>query len=92
MALTPSEYVAKHCYFSMVKDPLAVELADRIPMDNVMWGSDLPHSVGTFPNSRKVLDEMFAGRPDLFDKVLRTTPAAYFGLDLETPITETPTR
>lgn len=90
MQLTPSEYIGKHCYFSIVKDPLAIELADRIPMDNLMWGSDLPHSVGTFPHSRKVLDEMFAGRPDLYDKVVRTTPARYFGLDLESPITETP--
>jgi predicted TIM-barrel fold metal-dependent hydrolase len=90
MALTPSEYVAKHCFFSIVDDPLAIELSDRIPMDNVMWGSDLPHSVGTFPNSRQVLDAMFEGKPALLDQVVRRNPAAYFGMDLEAPITETP--
>ena len=27
----------------------------------LMWGADYPHAEGTFPNSRKVLAELFDG-------------------------------
>jgi predicted TIM-barrel fold metal-dependent hydrolase len=90
MELTPSEYVARHCYFSMVRDPLAIEMADKLPVDNIMWGSDFPHSVGSFPSSHEYLDKVFAGKDDLRRKILLETPAKYFGLDLSKPITETP--
>jgi predicted TIM-barrel fold metal-dependent hydrolase len=32
--------------------------------DNMMWGSDYPHSEPTFPQSRKILAEILAGVPD----------------------------
>jgi predicted TIM-barrel fold metal-dependent hydrolase len=90
MKLTPSEYVAKHCYFSIIRDPLAIEMADLLPLDNIMWGTDFPHSVGSFPNSQKFLDEAFAGRDELRRKITLENPAAYFDLDLDADITETP--
>ena len=31
--------------------------------DNMMWGSDYPHSESTFPQSRKILAEILAGVP-----------------------------
>lgn len=90
MQLTPSEYVAKHCYFSIIRDPLVVKMADMLPIDNIMWGSDFPHSVGSFPNSRQFLDEAFAGHDDLRRKIVLENPARFFGLDLDADITETP--
>jgi predicted TIM-barrel fold metal-dependent hydrolase len=90
MQLTPSEYVAKHFYFSMVRDPLALEMADKLPIDNIMWGSDFPHSVGSFPTSQEYLDKVFAGKDDLRRKILLETPAKYFGLDLDKELTPTP--
>jgi uncharacterized protein len=90
MQLTPSEYIAKHCYFSIVRDPLAIEMADLLPLDNIMWGTDFPHSVGSFPNSQKFLDEAFAGRDELRRKITLENPATYFNLDLDADITETP--
>lgn len=90
MALTPSEYIAKHCHFSIIRDPVAIELADRLPMDNIMWGTDFPHSVGSFPRSQEFLDTVFAGRDDLRRTVTLENPARYFGLDLDADITETP--
>ena len=90
MQLTPSEYVAKHFYFSMVRDPLAIEMADKLPMDNIMWGSDFPHSVGSFPSSQEYLDKVFSGKDELRRKVLLETPAKYFGLDLDKELTPTP--
>jgi predicted TIM-barrel fold metal-dependent hydrolase len=90
MELTPSEYVAKHFHFSIIRDPLAVELADKIPTDNLMWGTDFPHSVGSFPNSQAFLDKTFDGKDELRRKITLDNPAKYFKLDLSKPITETP--
>jgi predicted TIM-barrel fold metal-dependent hydrolase len=56
-----------------------------------MFGSDFPHSVGTYPNSSKFLDECFDGVDASFrNKMLLENPAAYYGLDLDADITETP--
>ena len=90
MELTPSEYIAKHCFFSIIRDPVAVELADHLPIDNIMWGTDFPHSVGSFPNSQDFLGSAFAGKDELKRKLTLENPAAYFKLDLTKPITETP--
>ena len=76
MALTPSEYVQKHCYFSIIRDPVAVEMADKLPLDNIMWGTDFPHSVGSFPHSQEFLDTAFAGQPELRRKIVLENPAA----------------
>jgi predicted TIM-barrel fold metal-dependent hydrolase len=32
--------------------------------DNMMWGSDYPHSESTFPQSGKILAEILEGVPD----------------------------
>jgi predicted TIM-barrel fold metal-dependent hydrolase len=90
MELTPSEYIARHCHFSIIRDPVAIEMAGMLPIDNIMWGTDFPHSVGSFPNSQAFLDKAFDGRPDLRRRITLENPARYFGLDLEAPITETP--
>ncbi len=62
-----------------------------IDMDRIMWASDFPHSVGSYPNSPKFLDEAFDGIDDAIRrKVLVENPARYYGLDVEADITETP--
>ena len=75
MALTPSEYIKKHCHFSIIRDPVAVEMADRLPLDNIMWGTDFPHSVGSFPHSQEFLDKTFAGKDALRRKITLDNPA-----------------
>ena len=90
MELTPSEYIARHCHFSIIRDPIAIEMADLIPMDNIMWGSDFPHSVGSYPSSQAFLDKAFEGQPELRRKVTLENPAAFYNLDLDAEITETP--
>ena len=86
----PSEYIASHIYVGIVRDPVAIRLRDHLPLERIMWGSDFPHSVGSFPRSREFLDEGFAGvDPALRRQVLLETPAAFFGRDLDRAITET---
>ena len=60
----PSEYMRTHALYGMVREPLAVkigqELPDDMPLELFWWGSDFPHSVGTFPRSREYVEETFA--------------------------------
>jgi predicted TIM-barrel fold metal-dependent hydrolase len=90
MELTPSEYIQRHCHFSIIRDPKAVQMADMIPTENIMWGTDFPHSVGSFPHSQEFLDDAFKGQDDLRRKITLENPARYFGLDLDAEITATP--
>jgi hypothetical protein len=43
---------------------LGIRLRAVIGVDNMIWGSDYPHSESTFPRSRQILAEILAGVPD----------------------------
>ena len=91
----PSEYMRKHALYGMVREPLAVkmgeELPEEMPLDLFLWGSDFPHSVGTFPHSKDYIEEAFAGLDDeLRRTILVGNAAKHLGLDLDADITETP--
>jgi predicted TIM-barrel fold metal-dependent hydrolase len=59
----PSEYVKDHCIWGFLHDPWGVKIRHEVGLRNAMWGNDFPHSAGNWPNSREILDEMFAGIP-----------------------------
>jgi predicted TIM-barrel fold metal-dependent hydrolase len=91
----PSEYMKTHALYGMVREPLAVrigrELPDALPLELFWWGSDFPHSVGTFPASRNYIDETFGALDDeLRRRILLGNAADHLGLDLDADITETP--
>jgi predicted TIM-barrel fold metal-dependent hydrolase len=91
LTMRPSEYLVNHCMFGIVCDPLALKLQTPLPVENLMWGSDLPHSAGSFPDSRKWLAEIFDGVDDAVRRrVLVENPCAFYGLDVGSDITETP--
>lgn len=88
---TPSDYILDHFYFGIFKDPLAIENRNRLPLKNLMWCSDFPHVITTYPNSRQHLDEMF--RPVSAEdrrSVLLNNPGEFFRIDLTRTITATP--
>ena len=67
------------------------EMPDQMPLDLFLWGSDFPHSVGTFPNSRDYIKETFDHLDEgLRRKILVENAAEHLGLDLDADITETP--
>ena len=45
----PSEYVRDHVWFGFIKDVPVASMIELLPVENLMWGSDFPHSVGSFP-------------------------------------------
>jgi predicted TIM-barrel fold metal-dependent hydrolase len=92
LAMAPSEYVWRHFSFGIVRDPLALRMRELLDLDHIMWGSDFPHSVSSFPESARWLDEIFAGCPDeVRRRVLIENPCAFFGLDPDAELTPTPT-
>ena len=54
---------------SFQEDAIGIRLRDVIGPNNMIWdnmmrGSDYPHSESTFPQSQKILAEILAGVPD----------------------------
>jgi len=60
----PSDFFHRNVVLSFQEDALGIRLRDVIGVDNMMWGSDYPHSESTFPQSRKILAEILSGVPD----------------------------
>lgn len=81
----PSEYFATNCYIGssfITADEVA--LRDRIGIDRIMWGSDYPHSEGTYPYSREALRAAFATvDPSETRRMISANAATVFGFDLD---------
>ena len=61
LPLPPSAYFKRQMYATFQKDFHGVRTMAEIAPDNVMWGSDYPHRDGTWPFSRKAIEEQFRG-------------------------------
>jgi predicted TIM-barrel fold metal-dependent hydrolase len=62
--MLPSDFSRRNVVLSFQEDAIGIRLRDVIGVDNMMWGSDYPHSESTFPQSREILAEILAGVPD----------------------------
>jgi len=62
--MLPSDFFRRNVVLSFQEDAIGIRLRDVIGVDNMMWGSDYPHSESTFPQSRKILADILAGVPD----------------------------
>ena len=71
--LIPSDFFHRNVRISFQEDDLGIQLRHIIGVDNLMWGSDYPHSESTWPRSRQVLEEILAGVPD--DEKVKITGA-----------------
>lgn len=88
LAKAPSQYFRDHVYLSLIRDDLVGKMLDLLPVDNLMWGSDFPHSVGTFPNSKSWVEGTFPD-PAVRRTIMVDTPARFFGLDVDAELTAT---
>jgi predicted TIM-barrel fold metal-dependent hydrolase len=80
----PSDFFHRNIVLSFQEDAIGIRLRDRIGVDNMMWGSDYPHSESTFPQSRKILAEILADVPDEEQaKIVGTNTARVYGFDVE---------
>jgi predicted TIM-barrel fold metal-dependent hydrolase len=84
MSMLPSEYFKRNCYLGVsFMLQLEADLIDQVGADRIMWGSDYPHSEGTFPYTREALRACFAGAPPArVQQLIGTTAADVYGFDL----------
>ncbi len=60
----PSWYVRNHFSWGFQIDRFGLKVRHDIGVDRIQWSTDFPHVQCDWPNSRKVIDEEFAGIPD----------------------------
>jgi predicted TIM-barrel fold metal-dependent hydrolase len=81
--MRPSDFFHRNVFLSFQEDAIGIRLRDAIGVDNMMWGSDYPHSESTFPQSRKILAEILAGVPDEEQaKIAGGNTARLYGFDV----------
>jgi predicted TIM-barrel fold metal-dependent hydrolase len=79
----PSTYYRRQVYSCFFKDPVGVDLLDRVGVDNVLFETDYPHQDSTWPRSREAAAEQFGHLPqDQIDKIARGNAIQLLGLDL----------
>jgi len=81
--MRPSDFFHRNVVLSFQEDAVGIRLRDVIGVDNMMWGSDYPHSESTFPRSRKILGEILSGVPaNEQAKIVGGNTARVYGFDL----------
>jgi predicted TIM-barrel fold metal-dependent hydrolase len=78
----PSVYIREHCYWGFIHDRIGLRLRYDVGIDKIMWGNDFPHSAGDWPNSKRVIEDIFSGVPeDEKQKILVDNAVGYFHLN-----------
>ena len=55
----------------------------HVPMTNISWGSDFPHARCTYPNSQKIVGDLFSDHdPALKAGITYYNVANYYGMEL----------
>jgi predicted TIM-barrel fold metal-dependent hydrolase len=81
--MRPSDFFHRNVFLSFQEDAIGIRLRDVIGVDNMMWGSDYPHSESTFPQSRKILADILAGVPvEEQAKIAGGNTARLYGFDV----------
>lgn len=78
----PSFYFHRNVFLTFIDEPHVIRAArETLGIDNVMWSSDYPHPVSSWPESRKVIDESLAGAtPQEREKVVRANATRVWNL------------
>lgn len=60
----PSFYFHRNVHLTFIEETIAIQrLRDLIGVENILWSTDFPHPVTSWPNSRQIIEEQFAGVP-----------------------------
>jgi predicted TIM-barrel fold metal-dependent hydrolase len=60
----PSEYVRRHVYFSVQYERVAVEERRHVGVERIMFATDFPHIECEWPNTRPLVEEIYADVPE----------------------------
>lgn len=61
---SPSDYFHRQFWVTFEEDRSGIATRDMLNIDHLMWGSDYPHTEGTFPHSRRQIAKYFTGVPE----------------------------
>jgi predicted TIM-barrel fold metal-dependent hydrolase len=83
LKLKPSEYFRRQVFATFIDDPVGVATRQCIGVDNIMWSSDYPHTVSTWPHSQEVVARDLQGVPEAESrKIVWGNAARLYGFDL----------
>ena len=60
----PSEYVKEHIFFSVQYERVAVETRHHIGVDHIMFATDFPHIECEWPDTKPLVEEIYADVPE----------------------------
>jgi predicted TIM-barrel fold metal-dependent hydrolase len=80
----PSTYVHRNVFGCIFDDRHAIEQAEKIGPDNLMFETDFPHGDGSYPHTYTHITQQFDGIDEgLTHKILRGNAIRLFGLSLQ---------
>ena len=59
----PGDYVRQNIHFTVQYERVAVEQRHHVGTDHIMFATDFPHIENEWPNSRPIIDEIYASVP-----------------------------
>jgi predicted TIM-barrel fold metal-dependent hydrolase len=85
LSLTPREYFERQIHLgASFFPPRECAMRHEIGVDRIMWGTDYPHTEGSYPYTRELLRLTFDGVPeDEIQQMCATNAAAVYGFDLD---------
>jgi len=60
----PSEYAKRQCHVTLGADRAPILTREITGVEPLLWASDYPHPEGTFPESQRIVEEIFEGVPE----------------------------
>jgi len=83
LSLKPSDYLDRNIFLAASTPGVdEIERRHEIGVGNLLWGNDLPHPEGTYPHTRRWINERFAAMPeDEARLILGENAVELYGLD-----------
>jgi predicted TIM-barrel fold metal-dependent hydrolase len=79
----PSTYYYRQVFGCFFRDRHGIESLQTVGVDNTTFETDYPHTDSTWPNTKKVAQELMAGLPDdVVHKLVRGNAIRMLELDL----------
>jgi predicted TIM-barrel fold metal-dependent hydrolase len=80
----PSTYFSRNMYACFFRDSFGMSVLDQLPIDNITFETDYPHTDSTWPHTKEIATEMLEGVPDAIAyKLMRGNAITMLGLDLD---------
>jgi len=77
----------EHTLWGTLYDPVGVQSRNALGTDRILFATDFPHAAGDWPNTPKVIEDMFAGVPgDERALMLAGNAIRFFHLDGEAAV------